>query len=240
VPILRDEQGEPMLDLIIPLCTLRRRTDVVGANPSRQLSFQPEVPGADQEVTNGLKQFGKRSLLGVRGLYGPQQKRTRSRPRRVNVSDRDLLPDAWYRRSIRECYAAGADLKCPVPLRRNAPLFYARRAVRGGLCPHVVKRYYHSGLFLCRRFHGLSNASRSEKAVDRAPRGAGKIKQHLGDSPEWGARFPLKPKACISGHMGSSAYRYREAEERVNEALLARRCSREQSALLKAPREHAG
>jgi hypothetical protein len=47
----------------------------VGANPTRQLSLQPEAPGADQEVTNGLKHFGKRPLLGVSGPYGPQQKR---------------------------------------------------------------------------------------------------------------------------------------------------------------------
>jgi len=31
----------------------------VGANPTRQLSLQPEAPGADQEATNGLKHFGK-------------------------------------------------------------------------------------------------------------------------------------------------------------------------------------
>ena len=52
-----------MLDLV-PLCALPRCTDVVGANPTRQLSLQPEAPGADQEATNGLKHFGKRSLLG--------------------------------------------------------------------------------------------------------------------------------------------------------------------------------
>jgi hypothetical protein len=53
----------------------------VGANPTRQLSLQPEAPGADQEATNGLKHFGKRSLLGISGPYGPQQKRTSLRPR---------------------------------------------------------------------------------------------------------------------------------------------------------------
>jgi hypothetical protein len=54
----------------------------VGANPTRQLSLQPEAPGADQEATNGLKHFGKRSLLGISGPYGPQQKRTPTRPRK--------------------------------------------------------------------------------------------------------------------------------------------------------------
>src|SRR3981189_471220 len=66
---------------MIPLCALPRRIDVVGANPTRQLSLQPEALGADQEATNGLKHFGKRSLLGISGPYGPQQKRTSLRPR---------------------------------------------------------------------------------------------------------------------------------------------------------------
>ena len=48
----------------VHLCALLRCTVSVGANPTRQLSLQPEAPGADQEVTNGLKHFGKRSLLG--------------------------------------------------------------------------------------------------------------------------------------------------------------------------------
>ena len=64
--------GEPGARIdIVPLCALPRCTDVVGANPTRQLSLQPEAPGADQEATNGLKHFGKRSLLGISGPYGP-------------------------------------------------------------------------------------------------------------------------------------------------------------------------
>ena len=70
-----------MLDFV-PLCALPRCTDVVGANPTRQLSLQPEAPGADQEATNGLKHFGKRSLLGISGPYGPQHKPTPMRPRK--------------------------------------------------------------------------------------------------------------------------------------------------------------
>ena len=65
-PVLADEREEPVLDFV-PLCALLRRLDVVGANPTRQLSLQPEAPGADQEATNGLKHFGKRSLLGISG-----------------------------------------------------------------------------------------------------------------------------------------------------------------------------
>jgi hypothetical protein len=42
----------------------------VGANPTRQLSLQPEAPGADQEATNGLKHFGKRSPWGSAGHTG--------------------------------------------------------------------------------------------------------------------------------------------------------------------------
>jgi len=72
----------------VPLCALPRCTDVVGSNPTRQLSLQPEAPGADQEVTNGLKHFGKRPLLGVSGPYGPQQKRTSSRPRNDQCESR--------------------------------------------------------------------------------------------------------------------------------------------------------
>ena len=75
-PVAREE---PVLDFV-PLCALPRCTDVVGANPTRKLSLQPEAPGADQEATNGLKHFGKRSLLGISGPYEPQQKRT-LRPR---------------------------------------------------------------------------------------------------------------------------------------------------------------
>ena len=78
--VLSDEGEEAMFDAV-PLCALPRRIDVVGANPTRQLSLQPEALGADQEATNGLKHFGKRSLLGISGPYGPQQKRTSLRPR---------------------------------------------------------------------------------------------------------------------------------------------------------------
>ena len=80
-PVLGNEGEQPVLDPV-PLCALPRCTDVVGASPTRQLSLQPEAPGADQEVTNGLKHFGKRPLLGVSGPYGPQHKRTPLRPRK--------------------------------------------------------------------------------------------------------------------------------------------------------------
>src|SRR6202034_743158 len=80
-PMLGDERDKPVLYLV-PLCALPRCTDVVGANPTRQLSLQPEAPGADQEATNGLKHFGKRSLLGISGPYGPQHKPTPRRPRK--------------------------------------------------------------------------------------------------------------------------------------------------------------
>src|SRR3954465_1552993 len=76
-----------MLDLV-PLCALPRRPDVVGANPTRQLSLQPEAPGADQEATNGLKHFGKRSLLGISGPCGPQHQRTSTRPRKDQCESR--------------------------------------------------------------------------------------------------------------------------------------------------------
>jgi hypothetical protein len=69
-------------------CALPRCTDVVGANPTRQLSLQPEAPGADQEATNGLKHLGKRSLSGISGPYGPQHKRTSSRPRNDQCESR--------------------------------------------------------------------------------------------------------------------------------------------------------
>ncbi len=59
-----------------------------GANPTRQLSLQPEAPGADQEATNGLKHFGKRSLLGISGPCGPQHKPTLTRPRKDQCESR--------------------------------------------------------------------------------------------------------------------------------------------------------
>jgi len=86
-PVLCDEGEQPVLDLV-PLCALPRRTDVVGANPTRQLSLRPEALGADQEATNGLKHLKKRPLLGVSGLCGPQQKRTLSRPRKDQCESR--------------------------------------------------------------------------------------------------------------------------------------------------------
>ena len=42
-PVLRDIGEQPVLDAV-PLCALPRCTDVVGANPTRQLSLQPEAP----------------------------------------------------------------------------------------------------------------------------------------------------------------------------------------------------
>ena len=86
-PVLGDEGKQSVLDTV-PLCALPRRTDVVGANPTRQLSLQPEAPGADQEATNGLKHFGKRSLLGISGPYGPQHKPTPTRPRKDQCGSR--------------------------------------------------------------------------------------------------------------------------------------------------------
>ena len=80
-PVLRDVAEQAVLGLV-PLFALLRCTYDVGANPTRQLSLQPEAPGADQEATNGLKHFGKRSLLGISGPCGPQQQRTSTRPRK--------------------------------------------------------------------------------------------------------------------------------------------------------------
>ena len=80
-PVLRDVAEKPALDLVA-LCALPRCTDVVGTNPTWQLSLHPKAPGADQEATNGLKHLGKRSLLGISGPYGPQHKPTPRRPRK--------------------------------------------------------------------------------------------------------------------------------------------------------------
>src|SRR3954453_5177427 len=52
------------------------------ADPTRQLSFRPEAPGADQEVTNGLKHSRKRPSRRGSGPCGPQRERTSSRPRK--------------------------------------------------------------------------------------------------------------------------------------------------------------
>ena len=68
-PVLGDVGKEAVLDAV-PLCALPRRIDVVGANPTRQLSLQPEALGADQEATNGLKHFGKRSFWESAGHTG--------------------------------------------------------------------------------------------------------------------------------------------------------------------------
>jgi hypothetical protein len=75
--------GQPRQGLDpVQLCALRRCTGSVGASPTRQLSLQPEAPGADQEVTNDLKHFGKRPRLGASGPCGPQRERTPRRPRK--------------------------------------------------------------------------------------------------------------------------------------------------------------
>ncbi len=86
-PSLADVAEKAVLHFV-PLCALPRCTDVVGAKPTRQLSLQPEAPGADQEATNGSKHFGKRSLLGISGPYGPQHKRTPMRPRKCQCESR--------------------------------------------------------------------------------------------------------------------------------------------------------
>ena len=86
-PVLGDEREQLVLDLV-PLCALPRCTDDVGANLTRQLSLQPEAPGADQAATNGSKHFGKRFLLGISGSYGPQHKRTPTRPRKDQCESR--------------------------------------------------------------------------------------------------------------------------------------------------------
>ena len=60
-------------------------------SPIRQLSLQPETPGADQEVTNGLKHIGKSALKGCSGLCGPQRERTLSRPRKASCGGRPAI-----------------------------------------------------------------------------------------------------------------------------------------------------
>jgi hypothetical protein len=85
----------------------------------------------------------------------------------------------------------------------------------------VVKLYSLNGLLLCRHCHGLAYASENEDAADRARRNAGKIKQRLGGSPEWGARFPPKPKGMHQRTYEKLWYRFLEAEERADAAWEA-------------------
>ena len=82
--VLGDEGEQSVLDAV-PLCALPRRIDVVGASPTRQLSLQPEAPGADQEATNGLKHFGKRSLWGSAGHTGRSTREHQRGLERINV-----------------------------------------------------------------------------------------------------------------------------------------------------------
>jgi hypothetical protein len=58
--------------------------DNVGANPTRQLSLQPEAPGADQDATHGLKHFGK-VPFGISGPCGRQGSEHRWGLESVNV-----------------------------------------------------------------------------------------------------------------------------------------------------------
>src|SRR3954447_8997562 len=73
------------------VCALTRCIGSVGANPTRQLSLQPETPGADQEATNGLKHSGKSSLLGGSGPCGPQRERTLSSPQNDKCESRPAI-----------------------------------------------------------------------------------------------------------------------------------------------------
>jgi hypothetical protein len=100
-PVLRNECKQAMLDTI-PLCALPRCTDVVGANPTRQLSLQPEAPGADQEATNGLKHFGKRSLWGSAGHTGRSTSEHRRGLERINVRADPPVERAGRRRQASE------------------------------------------------------------------------------------------------------------------------------------------
>jgi hypothetical protein len=93
--------NENMLD-VVPLCALPRCTDVVGANPTRQLSLQPEAPGADQEATNGLKHFGKRSLWGSAGHTGRSTSEHRRGLERINVRADPPVERAGRRRQASE------------------------------------------------------------------------------------------------------------------------------------------
>src|SRR5689334_8741560 len=72
-------------------CALPRCTGSVGTNPTRQLSLQPEAPGADQEVTNDLKHSRKSPLRGGSGPCGPQRERTLSRPRKGQWGSRPVV-----------------------------------------------------------------------------------------------------------------------------------------------------
>ncbi len=58
------EQGKsaavaPIEINVIVMCALARCTSSVGEIPTRPLSLRPEVLGAGQEATNGLKHFKK-------------------------------------------------------------------------------------------------------------------------------------------------------------------------------------
>src|SRR4051794_25206335 len=118
VVVRPDPQAELVLAQVLPdvldrvqLCALRRCTGSVGASPTRQLSLQPEAPGADQEVTNGLKHLGKRPLSGASGPCGPQRERTPSRPRKCPMWEptRQLNGEGRRRR------ASERDTPPPIP-----------------------------------------------------------------------------------------------------------------------------
>jgi hypothetical protein len=46
------------------LCAVQRRASSAGANPARQLSFQPVAVGATMEVTKSLKPSTQRVAFG--------------------------------------------------------------------------------------------------------------------------------------------------------------------------------
>ena len=60
-------------DIVLVVCALLRHIESSGENPDRRYSSQPEAHGADQEVTNGLKDSKKRLLRGVSRPCGPQR-----------------------------------------------------------------------------------------------------------------------------------------------------------------------
>ena len=122
------------------MCALTRCIGSVGANPTRQLSLQPETPGADQEATNGLKHSGKSSLLGGSGPCGPQREQTLSRPRNEQCGSRpailtgkaDAAGEASETRTRRFHRGSGGSTHGREPVRNKGSLLRRPRPAAGG------------------------------------------------------------------------------------------------------------
>ena len=83
----------------------------------------------------------------------------------------------------------------------------------------VVKLYRAGPRFLCRHCYRLAFTSQSETRLERAERGARKIRTRLGGEPDTGLPPPGKPKGVHRATCDRLLQHLAEAEDEVDESL---------------------